>query len=74
MIEHVKDVFVTELVTIFCVLMWHGTWTLVDAFYESLMRWEDSVWYSLVRPNILFTGCPISCCVLTEIIPGLFRR
>ena len=52
MIEHIKDVFVTELVTIFCVLMWHGTWTLVDAFYESLMRWEDSVWYSLVRPNM----------------------
>ena len=59
MIEHIKDVFVTELVTIFCVLMWHGTWTLVDAFYESLMRWEDSVWYSLVRPNIPFRGCPI---------------
>ena len=44
-----KDVSVTELVTVFCVLMWHGTWTLVDAFYESKMQWEDSVWYSLVR-------------------------
>ena len=64
MIEHIKDVFVTELVTIFCVLMWHGTWTLVDAFYESLMRWEDSVWYSLVRPNTPFTGCPISSFVV----------
>lgn len=48
-IEHVKDVSATEFVTVFCILMWHGTWTLVDAFYDSRMKWEDSVWYSLVR-------------------------
>lgn len=46
-IEHVKDVSATEFVTVFCILMWHGTWTLVDAFYDSRMKWEDSVWYSL---------------------------
>ena len=69
MIEHIKDVFVTELVTIFCVLMWHGTWTLVDAFYESLMRWEDSVWYSLVSRH--FNCYPLR--VRVRHISGLYE-
>ena len=48
--EHVKDVVASLSVEALVILFWHGCWSLLDAWSESLgLDHTISSWYAMVR-------------------------